>query len=115
MRLKLALALFLCLPLPACNGFAAGPVEVADQTVIDEKTAIGFELAYTAASKSGLTLARAGIIDAGEFAALDRRAYTALLAVRATYRSGNAAGFDTAAAELQAAIETMTAALEKRP
>lgn len=111
MKFRLAIAALLVAPLPACATLA--PVAVADRTTVDEKAAIGFELAYTAASRAGTSLARAGIIDPAEFVALDARAYAALLSVRAAYRTGNARDIASAAAELEAAIGAMNAALER--
>ena len=111
MKLRLAIAALLVMPLPGCATLA--PVEVAETTVADEKAAIGFELAYTAASRAGATLARAGIIDRAEFVALDARAYAALQGVRAAYRTGNARDLASAAAELENAIAAINAAMEQ--
>lgn len=109
MKLRLAIAALLVTPLPACQTFA--PATVTDRTVADEKAAIGFELAYTASSRAGTSLARAGIIDADRWVALDARAYSALLAIRAAYRSGNSADIASAIAEFEAASAAVNAAL----
>lgn len=111
MKLRLAVAALLVTPLPACQTLA--PVEVADTTVADEKAAIGFELAYTAASRAGTALARAGIIDPDRWVALDARAYTALLAVRAAYRTGNARDLASAVVEFEAAVDAINSLLGK--
>lgn len=110
MKIRLAFVLALAAPLPSCAPFA--PAEIADTTVADEKAAIGFELAYTAASRAGASLAKAGLIDPDKFVALDARAYTALLAVRAAYRTGNARDLSSAVTELETAIRAINSIME---
>lgn len=111
--LKAALVLALCTPLHACETFADGPKAVADTSVADERAVIALELAYTSATRAGTTLARAGIIDAERFKELDRKAYTALQAVRAAYRAGNSDGYALAVTELETAIREINNLLGK--
>jgi predicted small secreted protein len=99
-------ALALCMPLAACDlgGTVNGPGTVANSTVLDEQIGIGTEAAYTAASTLGTALAKAGVIDTAKFKALDNQAYSALLAVRAAYKAGNADSYATAAAQVYEAV-----------
>lgn len=98
------------LALTGCNipALADTPVEVADQTILDERAAIGAELAYRA-QNTLLELA----VDSGRLkgdlalraAGFDRQAYAALQAVRSAYRAGNAASYAAALDEARAAVE----------
>lgn len=103
----------LALTLPSCTGLAAlagGPAPVANATVLDEKLAIGVELAYQAVTRAILAAndARPFSPELKERVKLaDRKAYEAVVAVRAAYRAGNASSYSMAAAEAQAAIAAL--------
>lgn len=88
----------------AASALESGPAVVANTTTLDEKAAITAETAYSAASLLGAKLADAGLIDRAKFRAADQAGYTALLAVRAAYKAGNAPGFGTAVLQLNAAV-----------
>lgn len=112
-RFAFALLAALSLGIAACAGFTApagvptSPSEAADTTVLDERAALSVELAYKA-----LRLAMETAVDAGaltgerarQAAALDNRAYAAVVAVRTAYRAGNAQSYATAVDEARAAI-----------
>lgn len=107
----LTLALGACTNFPA--GVASSPAEIADQTVVDEKIATGAEVLYTTASTLGNTLSKNGLIDRAQFQVLDERAYQALLAVRAAYKTGNSADFLTAYSNLTVAVAAIRDLKEK--
>lgn len=102
-KLLLASALALA-PLTGCATVPTGPGQVADRTILDERVAIGAELAYKAARIACEFAVDAGIIAgprATQFRQLNTQAYNAVLAVRAAYRAGNAQDFAVAVAEAQ--------------
>jgi len=91
------------------------PSTVAQATVLDEKIAIGAELAYKAARLAAETGVDAGLIKgakADRVADADNRALTAVQAVRAAYRAGNAASYSATAKEAQNAVSAMLAAIK---
>jgi len=113
-KVLIAMALMMtsaCSWLP--NGVASSPAEIADQTVVDEKIATGAEVLYTTASTLGNTLSRNGLIDRAQFQVLDERAYQALVAVRAAYKTGNSADFLTAYSNLTVAVAAIRDLKEK--
>lgn len=110
---RLALVLALCVPLPIAGCALTPPVEYADRTIADERTAVALELSYATASRAGTALARAGIIASDKWRELDGKAYSALLAVRSAYQAGNATDYASAVAEMQAAIAEINALLGK--
>ncbi len=83
------------------------PATVADRTIMDEKAASGFELAYATARTLGELAVDTGRLK-GERAAqvqmLNRRAYAALQVIRTAYRSGNSDTWLAATADFQAAV-----------
>lgn len=100
------------LALAGCATLQPAPSTIANATVLDEKAAIAVELTYQAAALSATTARRAGIIGDARWAdvqAIDRRAYAAVLAVRAAYRTGNSTTYNAAFAE---ARNTLAALLE---
>ena len=103
------------LGLSACATIPAGPGEVADQTVLDERGALAVELAYRAAGVALETAVDAGALT-GERAATAARyeavAYRAVLAVRAAYDTGNAATYAEAIDKAQAAVAAVLAAVK---
>lgn len=117
---RFAFALFAPLALAACS-FAGvesvppNPADVADRTILDERAALGVELAYRAA---GIALELA--VDAGALrgehaataATLERRAYSAVLAVRAAYDTGNATTYANALDKARAAVAAVLAAVK---
>jgi len=110
-----ALALSACAsPLASVPGIPAAPVVVADQTVLDEQAGAAVELAYKA-FRTGLELATdAGKLrgaNATKAAALDNRAYVAVQAVRAAYRTGNATSYGEAVKQARVAITAALAAI----
>jgi hypothetical protein len=100
--------------LPACSlQTLPPPGAVASATILDERVATGFELAYTAAARSAALARQAKLISDADWPkvkASDMRAYAALQAVRAAYRAGNAATFDAALAEARAAVSALVVA-----
>lgn len=104
------LALILAFALPGCTTIPTAPVEVSDQTVLDEQGMIAVEAAYAAVGLAIETGVDAGLIHgerADRLAAADRAAYAALGKLRAAYRAGNAASYEAALSELQTAISSM--------
>lgn len=105
------LILALALGLSACaTPIPVAPVEIADRVVLDEQGALSAELAYKAARTAVELAVDSGILKgtrAGQAAILDRKAYTALQAVRTAYRAGNAASYSAALAEARTAISSM--------
>ncbi len=83
---------------------------MADNTVLDEQGLIALELAYKAARLAGETLVDAGMIR-GETALrigkLDKAAFAALDVARGAYRASNAASYQAALNEGQAAIAAL--------
>jgi hypothetical protein len=117
MRLGLILLSAALLALPGCNTMArsaAGPVidaavpikpaDVASKTTLDERLGIGATIGYTAASRLGTALARAGLIDKTRFKALDAKGYAAITAVKAAYDAGNATSYTAAIDRVNAAV-----------
>src|SRR3546814_12135615 len=102
---RLILAAAMVLALPACSTLSGGgPVLVTQATALDEKIAVSVELAYRAARLAMETGVDAGLIKgarAAQVAALDNQAYSAVQAVRAAYKAGNAASYPTAALQAQ--------------
>jgi len=83
------------------------PVEVADATALDETIARTAEVAYKATRLAAELLVDVGALkgDAARVAAeLDRKAFTAVEAVRAAYRAGNAEGYIAAGREAEKAV-----------
>jgi hypothetical protein len=108
----LAIALALGLTGCATTTVPVAPVEVADRVGLDEQGALSAELAYKAARTAVELGVDAGVIRgerATQIAALDRKAYSALTAVRAAYRAGNAASYSAALTEARTAITTLLA------
>lgn len=114
---KFIAALLLPLALAACGVLdprPAGPVVVADQTVLDERAAVGVELAYKATALTLETAVDAGLLygeAATKAAELDRKAYAAVTAARKAYEAGNAATYDQAVADAYAAVSLALEAL----
>lgn len=110
--MKRLIPLVLVLALPGCSlgALMQPPATHANATVLDEKLAIGVELAYQAAAQAILA-----VNDVRPFSpalkariqAADRKAYEAVVAVRAAYRAGNASSYSMAAAEAQSAIAAL--------
>ena len=91
-----------------CMTVPTSPGTVAGQTQLDERIAIGVELAYQAAALSATTARQAGLIGDAQWARvklIDNRAYAGVRAVRAAYRVGNADGYATAFVETQTALK----------
>lgn len=108
--MKRILALALVASLSACALTPPpAPVDVADKTALDEQAGITATVAYTAASRLGLALARAGIIDKAKFKALDARGYAAVLAIKAAYDAGNSASYFAAIEQAKAATAQISA------
>jgi hypothetical protein len=88
----------------------ASPADAANQTILDERAALGAELAYKAARTAVEVAVDAGIIKgegAARVAAYDNRAYSALQSARAAYRTANASSYAAALTEAHAAISDM--------
>lgn len=92
------------------GGLPAAPAEIADTTTLDEQVALSVELAYQAAGLAVKTAADTGILRgdaAASVAALDRKAYAAVRAVRRAYDTGNAASYGHAAAIARSEIAAL--------
>jgi len=115
-RLLCAVALSAAVLTGACQfGTVPTPSSVAQSTVLDEQVAITAELAYKAARTAVEVAVDAGLLKgrrAAAVAAADNRAYAAVQAVRAAYRTGNAASYATAATEAQNAVTAMLSAIK---
>lgn len=88
-------------------GIPAAPVQVADQTRLDEQTALAVELAYTGAATAATTARRARLISDAAWPCvqrLDRDAYAVVLGVRRAYDAGNATSYTQAAISARAAV-----------
>lgn len=106
-----ALALSGC-AMSALEPLPANPAEVANATALDEKAALGAELAYQAFRTSIELAVDAGLLKgerAARVAELDVRAYHALTVARAAYEVGNA---ETYASALETTRSTIREALE---
>lgn len=109
---KLILAAALALSLPACTTIPTAPVDVANQTVVDEQAALSVELAYQAAALAVTTAAKVGALkgeNAAKAAELDNKAYSAVLAVRRAYDTGNATSYAAAASTARSDIAALLA------
>lgn len=102
-KLFFALALCAALPLAACN--QTGLQSASTQA------AIGANATYTAASRFGQDMVALGKLDVATYKALDNRAYTALLAVRAAQKAASATDIATATVQLSVAIGALYAAV----
>lgn len=93
--------------LAGCATIPGAPADVANQTVLDERAAIGAELAYQAAGTALSIATEAGLVT-GDRALVglraEERAFAALRAVRAAYDAGNAVAYDAALIEARAAV-----------
>lgn len=105
----LSLGLGACTPTPPLT-----PSSVANQTKLDEQVGLTVTLAYTAAAraaalaiKTGLVKDKATIARIGE---LDKRAYAAVLGVRAAYQAGNATDYLSALTQARTAIAALLGA-----
>lgn len=115
LRTIAVLALVLLVPLTACTQLPT-PSTAANATVLDEKAAIGVELAYKGARIAMETLVDAGVITgekAAKVAALDSKAFAATQAVQAAYKAANAASYDAAVLRAHEAITGFLAALRE--
>lgn len=118
---KMMIAALAALCLSACagggglGGIPAAPVEIADQTQLDETGARGVELAYKA-FRTALELAvDYGVLkgpDAARAAKLDNDAYSLVNAARAAYSAGNARSYKEAVDAALAAVGSATNALK---
>ena len=110
MKRILPFALILALPGCSLGALMQPPATYANATVLDDKIALAIELGYQATAQA-ILLAN----DLRPFSpelrdrvkAADRKAYEAVLAVRAAYRAGNANSYAMAAAEAQAAVAAL--------
>ncbi|WP_343518081.1 hypothetical protein [Sphingomonas sp.] len=101
----------LSLALASCNvvGTLPAPNMVADRATLDERAAIGVELAYQAAAQVALA---SGAAKTERVKAADRRAYAAVKAVRAAYSAGNASSYPTAAIAAHEAVAALLTAIK---
>ena len=115
-----ALMASMCI-LSACTGMAgipnipAAPVEVANQTVLDERGAIAAEVAYKAFRTAVEFATDAGMLtgaNAKRAAHFDNLAYAAVGAARAAYRAGNAESYQKAVDEALKAVGAALASIK---
>lgn len=98
MRFQLfaAFALSISAMTTGCAGMlepSSSPRAVADETIVDEQSALAVELAYQAARTAAELAVDAGLVkgeQALELAEADRLAYEAVRGVRAAYEAGQA-------------------------
>lgn len=105
---RILYAAALAFTVSACTPLPSAPVEVADTTLLDEKAGQGVELAYKAFRTALEVATDAGLLtgaNASRAADADKRAYSAVLSVRAAYRTGNASTYANALTEAYAAID----------
>lgn len=117
---KIALASLAALALSGCGLMSAllplppAPATAANKIVLDEQVALSVEFAYQAAASSIGAFADAGLLTgdkARRAAEIDRKAYRAVLAVRAAYDTGNATSYGAAAVTARAEIAALLALL----
>jgi hypothetical protein len=92
----------------AVRAIPAAPVEIADQTIADEKAMLAVERSYLAAGAAIEAASAAGLIKgalARRVDRLDGMAMTAILAMRAAYDTGNAPSFAVARTQAAGALE----------
>jgi hypothetical protein len=113
--LPLGLAVLMLSGCATLGAIPTSPGAVASATVLDEKAAIGFELAYQGAALAATTAIKAGFIKgpaATRVALIDNKAYAAVKAVRTAYDSSNATDYATAATKAQAALAELLDAIK---
>lgn len=109
MRLRLLLAA-VALSLSACATplpLPDTPAQAANQTSLDEQTALAVELAYTGAATAAVTARRVGLIPDATWVCvqrLDRDAYGMVQGVRRAYDAGNATSYTRAAIAAREAV-----------
>jgi hypothetical protein len=109
---RLILAIAVALALSACTATVPvgvpAPVELASRTAADEQVSVGVENGYKA-FRLAIELGVDTDVIKGARATLaadaDQRAYAAILALRAAYRTANATDFLTAARSANSAVE----------
>ena len=101
--LAMAVAGLVLITTPGCvpqgGGAVQAPGTVAAATALDEKALAGVELAYKAMRTAGSIAVDAGVLggeDATKVAAIDGKAYAALLLARQAYKAGNAGDYGSA-------------------
>lgn len=109
-----ALALSGCgggIPFPSLG---SAPVEAADQTKIDEQTALAFTNTYIAVSKAAQLAIRVGApsgtmspATVRRIGELDSQFYAAAVAVERAYRGGNASNYAAALIEFNRARDAL--------
>lgn len=107
------LALASCGPL----NVGTGPAPIAESTILDEKAALGVELAYKTARTLAELAVDVGLVKPGtptarRVADADNRAYAAVQAARAAYRAGNATSYGAAVGQALGAIEALRVAVK---
>lgn len=115
MRKLMLAAAMAAMPLGGCATLPATPADLAGQTLLDEKAAIGAELSYTAAAKAATLAIRANAVSdpatIAKIGELDRKAYAAVQATREAYNAGNAASYAEAFTRAQGAVSALLAAI----
>ncbi len=99
-----------CSVLTGLAGIPNSPKEVTEQTTLDERIALGMELAYQAAALSAVTAIKAGLVPQDrmkEVQDADTMAYNAVVLVRTAYKAGNAKSYLEAAGDARSAISAM--------
>jgi hypothetical protein len=82
-----------------------GPAVLAERTKMDEYSGIAVTRAYTALSRLGAALVRAGIVDREAFKRADQAGYDAVTAISVMYLAGNARGYGEAVDRANEAVE----------
>lgn len=94
------------------SAITSGPATVADQTVADERVALGVETMYQGWNAMVTTGVELGLIHgslAGRLQDYDRRIFAAVQLARQAYDAGNAASYAQATAQASALIAEATA------
>jgi len=110
-----AVSLSACSVLTGLAGIPSSPKAVAEKTVLDERIALGMELAYQAAAFSAVTAIKAGLVPQEQMKTVrdaDTMAYNAVVLVRTAYKAGNADSYLSASSDARAAISAMMALLK---
>lgn len=102
-------------PLSSPTASVPPPAELANRTELDERAALGVELAYSAFVTAAELAVDAGVLrgeNATRVAALDARAYQALAVARAAYDTGNAETYSSALLNARTAIAEAVALIK---
>lgn len=117
--LSMLLALAFIAPLASCGimgSMPTAPSAIADQTSLDERSALTITLAYTGAARAAAIAIETGFIDdpatVARIGDLDVKAFTAVRAAEAAYRAGSSTSYAAALAEARKAVSYLLIGVE---